>query len=397
MWILGAALLGVVAGAAAVVLVPRSAPEPTTLTPAGSATVGVPTTSAAPASITSAPTGTAGSTADAQPEAALLVVWTSGGLPPGLADAVNGIDGVALVSEIRSDLIWLESTTTPGLVVPLEATAVDEAYATLASAEWAVMLEGLTPDHVILGESSAKLRGLASGALVMLSGRQFTVAGEIPDVVVGASEAVMTVAAGAQIGVTTSRYLLVAFEGDRARFERTVRERIPTEIPTRIRAPGETPFLRHGDAVLPQVLIKEQFGEFGVRLTGEGGIQIEPEWIDANLATVELPLLGETTCHVGILSSLRGAIEELEHSNLGFLVESFDGCYNPRFIGGSRSLSRHAWGVAIDLNYAANPTGQVTVQDPRLVSVLERWGFTWGGNWLVPDPAHFEWVSPPLP
>jgi hypothetical protein len=52
--------------------------------------------------------------------------------------------------------------------------------------------------------------------------------------------------------------------------------------------------------------------------------------------------------------------------------------------------------VAVDLNYAANPTGQVTIQDPRLVSIMERWGFTWGGNWLVPDAAHFEWVSPPL-
>jgi hypothetical protein len=87
---------------------------------------------------------------------------------------------------------------------------------------------------------------------------------------------------------------------------------------------------------------------------------------------------------------------EAEQSNLGFLVETFDGCYSPRFIGGTRSLSRHAWGVAVDLNYAANPTGQVTIQDPRLVSIMERWGFTWGGNWLVPDAAHFEWVSPPL-
>jgi hypothetical protein len=26
---------------------------------------------------------------------------------------------------------------------------------------------------------------------------------------------------------------------------------------------------------------------------------------------------------------------------------------------------------------------------------MERWGFTWGGRWLVPDPAHFEWVRAP--
>ena len=27
---------------------------------------------------------------------------------------------------------------------------------------------------------------------------------------------------------------------------------------------------------------------------------------------------------------------------------------------------------------------------PRLVSAFERWGFTWGGRWLVPDGMHFE-------
>jgi len=26
---------------------------------------------------------------------------------------------------------------------------------------------------------------------------------------------------------------------------------------------------------------------------------------------------------------------------------------------------------------------------------MERWGFTWGGRWLVPDPAHFEYLRPP--
>jgi len=219
----------------------------------------------------------------------------------------------------------------------------------------------------------------------------------MPDPVVGAAEIVTTIGTGLAMGVTTPRYLLVTFEGDRAVFERSVRETLPEGVAVRIRAPGETPFLRHGDAVLPQVVIKATFGEFSLRLGDSGAFEIDDEWLAGNLATVDVPLLGATTCHVGILSSLRGAMEELQQSNLGFLVETFDGCYSPRFIGGTRSLSRHAWGVAVDLNYAANPTGQVTVQDPRLVSIMARWGFTWGGNWLVPDAAHFEWVSPIQP
>ena len=56
-------------------------------------------------------------------------------------------------------------------------------------------------------------------------------------------------------------------------------------------------------------------------------------------------------------------------------------------------LFRSSW--AVDLNVAGNPTGLASAQDPRLVEVMERWGFTWGGRWLVPDPAHFEWLRSP--
>jgi hypothetical protein len=149
--------------------------------------------------------------------------------------------------------------------------------------------------------------------------------------------------------------------------------------------------------VLPQAIIKDTFGEFAIREIGGGDLELDRAWREANLVTEEMPLLGEVTCHVGMISALRSAMTELEQANLGFLVDTFHGCWNPRFIGGARSISRHAWGVAVDINYQANVTGQTTTQDARLVETMERWGFTWGGNWLVPDAAHFEWVSPPLP
>jgi hypothetical protein len=28
----------------------------------------------------------------------------------------------------------------------------------------------------------------------------------------------------------------------------------------------------------------------------------------------------------------------------------------------------------------------------RLVSIFQRWGFAWGGAWLVPDGTHFEFL-----
>jgi D-alanyl-D-alanine carboxypeptidase len=390
---LAAGVVGLVAGAVGMIALQS-----------GQATVVTTTAVSSPSSTGSSTTVAATSTTvvegpngSSNPEATLLAVWTSGGLPASLATAVRGLDGVSLVSEVRSDLVWLDSGAGDGFVVPVEASAVDETFAEIAPADWTITLSSLQDGEVILGESSAALRSVEVGGVLSMADRDLTVAGVVPDQVVGAAEIVTTIETGLDLGVTTPRYLLVTIHGDRTGFERSVREVLPEGMAVRIRAPGETPFLRHGDAVLPQVVIKSEFGEFSLRLSGSGSFEIESEWIAGNLVTVDVPLLGPTTCHVGMLGSLRGAMAEAEQSNLGFLVETFDGCYSPRFIGGTRSLSRHAWGVAVDLNYAANPTGQVTVQDPRLVSIMERWGFTWGGNWLVPDAAHFEWVRPPDP
>jgi hypothetical protein len=75
----------------------------------------------------------------------------------------------------------------------------------------------------------------------------------------------------------------------------------------------------------------------------------------------------------------------------------YAGCYAPRYINRDprSALSHHSWGVALDLNARANAYGRTPHQDPRLVAVFERWGFTWGGHWLLPDGMHFEFVRFP--
>ena len=398
---LAAGLVGLVAGVIGITALQTSESPPVTTRFVAGTTTSV----SSPPSLGTTSTTVAGTsttiveptTGSTLPLSKLFVVWTSGGLPPDLGTAVRGIEGVSLVSEVKSDVVWLESVEGDGYVVPLEASGVDHVYAEIAPTEWTTTLGSMGAGEAVLSESSAELRSAAVGDVLSINAMSLSIVGILPDQVVGAAEVVTTIETGLALGITTPRYLLVTFEGDRAAFERSVRDALPEGVAARIRAPGETPFLRHGDAVQPQVIIKSEFGEFALRLGSSGSFEIADEWFTDNLATVDLPLLGPVACHVGILDSLRGAMEEVQQSNLGFLVETFDGCYNPRFIGGTRSLSRHAWGVAVDLNYAANPTGQVTVQDPRLVSIMERWGFTWGGNWLVPDAAHFEWVSPPDP
>jgi hypothetical protein len=53
-------------------------------------------------------------------------------------------------------------------------------------------------------------------------------------------------------------------------------------------------------------------------------------------------------------------------------------------------ISYHSWGIAFDINLTGNLRGAAPHQDPRLVRILARWGFLWGGTWLVPDGSHFE-------
>jgi len=387
-------LVGMVGGVVGIFWL-QSAPNPVT-TPTSITTLSTETTSAA----ISQPT------TSSLPTPSLFLIWTPGGLPEGLGDQVGAVPGVDVVSTVRSDIILIQSTyDSAGSVVedlpegwyyPVEAASIDSAFAELAPAEWQGVIAGLTIDDALLTETSAELRGVGVGATLI--GRQtYRISAVLPDAVLGGAELVMTHEAGEPAGVGTPRYLLILFEGDRSFLEESVRSLLPTDLPVRVRALGETPFLRHGDAVLPPALIKETFGEFTIRPTQSGDTAFDPEWAARNVVTAALPIIGEVRCHVVMVEQLAGALSELERANLGFLIESFDGCYNPRFIAGSRLLSRHAWGAAIDLNYEANPTGQVTVQDPRLVEIMEKWGFTWGGNWLVPDAAHFEWVGLPHP
>jgi hypothetical protein len=338
----------------------------------------------------------------------LFLVWTSGGLPEGLAGTVAALPGVENVAEVRSDTVYLAETydasaavvdaTSDGFLIPVEVFAIDPStYEATLPPSGRVALGGLSDTSALLGSSSAEVRHLtAGGSLVFESGSILSVAGIVDDVLVGGAEVVVNRAVGKQLGVLTPRFLLVTYQGERSDFERAVRDLIGISTLVRIRAPGETPFMRHGDAVLPQAIIKRQFGEFSIRPGSGASFTADPSWVEASIVTADLPLIGTVTCHRSFIPLLQGALDQLVSSGLTDLVDpnGFRGCWNPRFISGSRSLSRHAWGVAVDLNFDDNPTGETSSQDPRLVEVMLRWGLTWGGNWLVPDPAHFESAMP---
>jgi hypothetical protein len=383
-----------------------------------------------------------------EPAADRVLVWTPGRLPQGLAGRVGRVRGVRAVTVVRGGMLGLGGSVDAdgrpvdrpraGSTIPIEAIGFDPAtYPALLPASARAAFAGLRPGEALLGATSARLRRLGPGGRLRVApgpggrGRWLTVAGVVDDALVGAAEVALSVAGARAVGVATDRYLLLIYRGGRAavagRLRRALERRSGTDVastdpaasagppharrasptgvpagsgvPVRLRGPGETPFFRAGDAVLPQGMVKERFGEFAWRKgPGDSYVQ-DPGWQAAHLATGRVPILGRVRCNRALLPALAGAMGELRQRGLARLVdpEAYAGCWNPRLTRGGGGVSRHAWGAAVDLNVAGNPTGLASAQDPRLVEVMERWGFTWGGRWLVPDPAHFEWLRASRP
>ena len=355
--------------------------------------VAVPTVTVATMAPTTAPsTAPDPVTTSEPPVPPLYLVWSSGGLEPELTQGLAELDAPS--STVLGDLVLIDAGSA-GWSFPLDAIAIDPIRHSAVVGDDEVT--ALSVGTVLLSDASSELRRVGAGEDLSVDGLNFTVAAVVADDSLGGAEIAFHVD-DPNSGVVTSRYVLLRAGGDRAVLEATVRAMHPGASPLRIRAEGESPWLRHGDAVLPQAFIKLALGEFAIRNLGDGEFEIEAAWLEENVVTAEVPLLGSVTCHRVVLEMLTGAMAELEAAGLAHLVDraGFAGCFEPRLIRSSNGRptlpSRHAWGAAVDLNAPTNQVGTAGTQDPRLVEVMARWGFTWGGEWLVADPMHFEFL-----
>jgi hypothetical protein len=293
--------------------------------------------------------------------------------------------------------------------IPIDAAAVDPRtfVGFLPPADRPVAAE-LARGEGVLGATSAELRGLSPGAVMAFAGgARVRIAAVLPDEQVGAAELMVSRATGARIGVRRDRYLLLQTSTPRPPTSRRLAARLRRLLPAslgadrliQVRAPGETPYFRAGDAVMPPALIKGLFGEFAARpAPGRPGyLQIDPVWIVQHIVTVRLPVVGTVTCNRVLIPQLRAAMADLRGRGLASLVRSYDGCFAPKYVNRDPAamISHHAWGIAVDLNASTNPYGTIPHQDPRLVRVMERWGFIWGGTFIVPDGNHFEYRRSP--
>ncbi|MGV3561636.1 MAG: M15 family metallopeptidase [Nocardioides sp.] len=138
--------------------------------------------------------------------------------------------------------------------------------------------------------------------------------------------------------------------------------------------------------------LADAIGVFTYRPIGGGRIAPDPAWVRANISTQAVPILGQVTCNNAIFPQLRAALEEIVQAGLADEInpDEYAGCYYPRFIAGSTTLSNHSFGTALDLNVPGNLRGTVGEMDRVVVSIFKKWGFAWGGDWSYTDPMHFE-------
>ena len=334
----------------------------------------------------------------------VLLVRRIGELPAPVLRRAHDLVGADRVSIGSARRVALGSSRTaggaivdrppPGFGIPLELVAIEpRTYAPLVPPAARDAIRGLGRGEALLTRTAARLRRLGPGGRIRLAeGRTLRVAGVIDDGLVRRAEIVVSAVEGASLGAHR-RWVLVPYSGDPVGMARSLQRAGGREL--RVRDLGRAPwssFLQ----ILPQAALKERFGEFAVRLGSSGrNVVVEPRWVERNIVAASVPILGSVSCHREMIPALRRALSELKRRGLGRLVDPSDyaGCYAAKDIPTTGGISRHAWGLATDFNAAANPYGSPSRQDQRLVEVMERNGFAWGGRWPTPDAMHFEYVG----
>lgn len=144
------------------------------------------------------------------------------------------------------------------------------------------------------------------------------------------------------------------------------------------------------------------FGPLIYSSNSDGSINIQNNDFLNKITFVSIPqmrIVGQNGMrfHTKAALQLQKLWEEWEQLNLLSNIVSFNGSFYPRKIRGGNSLSKHAYGVAFDINAEYNGLGQQPTSPGRKGSVYElvpsaiKWGFHWGGWWQGrADGMHFE-------
>jgi len=249
--------------------------------------------------------------------------------------------------------------------------------------------ERLREGNIVLTPAAANRVGAELGRPVMLVGASGSESARVGALAANGvpqlADALVPAWLAEQLAPASQRSLLIALEDDNqvtrvaGALESTLDLEVSRLVEPRTRQAGSGV---SGAALEP----------FTYQSVGDGTIRIAPDWVRRHIVTTDVPILGRVTCHRIIIPQLTAALQEIEQAGLADVITTYDGCWVPRHMlwDANRGISRHAWGLAFDINARTNGYGMRPTLDPRVVEIFQRWGFRWGGNFSTPDGMHFE-------
>jgi hypothetical protein len=376
-------------------------------TSGGDVTADVPSTpDRSEPAVTAAPTPT-----ETTPAPSTIVMWARGGLPADVATRAADLPGVLSAEHVRSDTLPLVGSRdadgapvedlAPGWMIPVDVMAIDPdvTAGTLPPGPTRDAVAALRPGEVLLPQSSAEQRDLDVGGQIDLSERPgLVVAGVVEDDVLGRDEVIVHVADADAVGLDEDGSLRILHDGSGGRALADDLEALaPADTAVRVVGTTSDEPARRTPLVLGLPEVKARFGEFSFRDDdADREIRVEPAWIEEHIVLADVPILGTVRCHRAIVEDLRAALQDVVDAGLASDIDPDDygGCYHARRIGShTTSLSRHSWGIAIDINVDFSEPGGGPPPSPPVVEAFADHGFRWGGHFLSPDNHHFEWVG----
>ena len=315
---------------------------------------------------------------------------------------------LGLVRVQRIDSTTLKKTVVQkvlkGYQVPMSTTVQDiEVVRNLMSLQAA---EALQANTIVMGRSSAIIRGARIGDIVTLldirdKQHEFVIGNIAEDNLVGEADLLLSPRQADMLGAKMiTRYTIIGFTNVTA-LENAIRTAgFRDGNAFHIRKTWDAP---NPDATRGLAATKRMVGEFAYKVSESGKVLLEGGWPQKFISprTVFDDIGIKAACNVNVRVAIQGALSEVRRQGLSRYVDvgntnAYGGCFYPRYnrlAGKLGYLSRHSWGMALDMNTSVNGQGVVPRMDCRIVRIFRHWGFAWGGNFTPSDGMHFEYVG----
>ncbi len=281
-------------------------------------------------------------------------------------------------------------TTNENYLYSLSIKTIESKYANLFYSNH--ISELIDKNKIIISELTAEQYSINVGDTLVLVGMnevtfEIEVGEIIPDGELGWFEAVVNKEVGYQLGINRNIQAII--------WDDKVTENHFVELYKNIKYKRLRVTFKdtkpNKNWVLPTALVKKYFGDFQIKEKDGTWIIVEPAWRNANIERKNMPIIGRATCNKIMWEPLLGALNQVIEEGLQDTLSKDEfqksgGCYAPRRINrfnAGGAISRHAWGIAIDINVKSG-------YHPRVVQIFNQWGFAWGGTWTSPDEMHFE-------